>query len=83
MPKALDAAISLDILYMLSLDLSICGVMEGNVDPQTFLPELIPLNAGGAFPFAKLMPHYRLEDINQAAADQYDSSCDKAVLGMD
>ncbi|WP_268795147.1 zinc-binding dehydrogenase [Sphingobium sp. Leaf26] len=50
-PKALDAAFSLNILHMLSLDISICGVTEGNADPQTFLPELIALNARGLFPF--------------------------------
>lgn len=82
-PKALDAAVSLNILHMLSLGISICGVTEGNADPQTFLPELIALNAKGLFPFEKLMTRYRLEDINQAVADQHDGRCVKAVLTMD
>lgn len=81
-PKALDASISLNILQMLSGGFTICGVTEGNADPQTFLPELIALNAQGLFPFEKLMTRYRLEDINQAAADQHDGRCVKAVLTM-
>lgn len=81
-PKALDAAISLNILQLLSLGISICGVTEGNADPQTFLPELIALNAKGVFPFEKLMTTYRLEEINQAVIDQHAGRCVKAVLTM-
>lgn len=81
-PKALDATISLNILNLLSLGISVCGVTEGNADPQTFLPELIALNAKGLFPFEKLMTRYRLEDINQAIADQHEGRCVKAVLTM-
>nr|WP_256960086.1 zinc-binding dehydrogenase [Sphingobium sp. Z007] len=81
-PRALDAAISLNILTLLSLGISICGVTEGNADPQTFLPELIALHAKGLFPFEKLITTYRLEDINQAIKDQHDGRCVKAVLTM-
>lgn len=81
-PKALDAAVSVNILHMLSLGISICGVTEGNADPQSFLPELIALNAKGLFPFEKLMTRYRLEDINQAVTDQHEGRCVKAVLTM-
>ena len=80
-PKAL-AAISLNILQMLSLGISICGVTEGNADPQTFLPELVALNAKGLFPYEKLITRYRLADINQAVADQHAGRCVKAVLTM-
>ncbi|HUD93467.1 NAD(P)-dependent alcohol dehydrogenase [Sphingobium sp.] len=82
-PRALDATISVNILHLLSLGISICGVTEGNADPQSFLPELIALNAKGLFPFEKLMTRYRLEDINQAVADQHEGRCVKAVLMMD
>ncbi|NWK95780.1 NAD(P)-dependent alcohol dehydrogenase [Sphingobium lactosutens] len=81
-PKAPDAAISLNILHLLSLGISVCGVTEGNADPQTFLPELIALNAQGLFPFEKLMTRYRLADINQAITDQHEGRCVKAVLTM-
>jgi aryl-alcohol dehydrogenase len=80
--KALDAAISLNILHLLSLGISVCGVTEGNADPQTFLPELIALNAQGLFPFEKLITRYRLADINQAISDQHEGRCVKAVLTM-
>lgn len=81
-PKALDATINLNILHLMSLGISVCGVTEGNADPQTFLPELIALNAKGLFPFEKLMTAYPLERINEAIADQHAGRCVKAVLTM-
>lgn len=81
-PRSLDATISISILQMLSLGISICGVTEGNADPQTFLPELITLNAKGQFPFERLITRYRLEDINTAVSDQHAGRCVKAVLMM-
>ncbi len=81
-PRALDAAISVNILQMLSLGITLCGVTEGNADPQIFLPELIALNAKGLFPFEKLMKTYPLDQINQAVADQHAGRCVKAVLTM-
>ena len=41
-PRSADAAISLSLLQMFSLGLKVCGVTEGNADPQEFLPRRVP-----------------------------------------
>jgi aryl-alcohol dehydrogenase len=49
-PRSLDAAISLNIVQMLSRGIQVCGVTEGDADPQIFLPLLIDLYRQGRFP---------------------------------
>jgi aryl-alcohol dehydrogenase len=81
-PSNPAAAISLNMLQMLSLGIRVCGVTEGNADPQTFLPELIALHAAGRFPFDRMIRSYPLAQINEAVADQHAGRCVKAVLTM-
>ena len=81
-PRTTDAAISLNMLHMLSLGIQICGVTEGNADPQSFLPKLIDLHMAGRFPFDRMIRTYPLDQINQAVADQHAGLCVKAVLTM-
>ena len=81
-PRSADAAISLNLLHMLSLGLQVSGVTEGNADPQNFLPFLINLHAEGRFPFDKMIRTYPLDQINEAIADQHAGRCVKAVLTM-
>lgn len=81
-PRSTNGAISLNILQMLSLGIQVCGVTEGNADPQQFLPELIALHREGRFPFDRLIRTYPLEQINQAIIDQHEGHCVKAVLTM-
>lgn len=81
-PRALDATISLNIVQMLSRGISVCGVTEGDCDPQIFLPELIALYRAGRFPFDRLITTYPLARINEAIADQHAGACVKVVLTM-
>jgi aryl-alcohol dehydrogenase len=59
---------------------SVRGIIEGDSDPETFLPELIEHFKTGRLPFDKMVKTYALEDINQAVADQHAGECVKAVL---
>jgi len=59
------------------------GIVEGDSDPQTFIPELISLYRAGRFPIDKLVRTYPLTDINRAIRDQRNGSCTKAVLLTD
>lgn len=61
---------------------SVFGVMEGDSDPATFIPELLRLNAAGRFPFEKLITTYPFSEIERAVADQKDGSVLKPVLRM-
>jgi aryl-alcohol dehydrogenase len=65
---------------MLTFGQSIKGIIEGDSDPDTFLPELVEHFAAGRLPFDKLVKTYPLSDINQAVADQHAGLCVKPVL---
>lgn len=59
------------------------GVIEGDADPQTFIPHLLALQAEGRFPFERLIRTYPLAAINDAVADQHNGHCIKPVLTME
>jgi Zn-dependent alcohol dehydrogenase len=42
------------------------GVVEGDADPQTFIPRLIALYREGKFPFDRLVKTFAFSDINAA-----------------
>ncbi len=59
---------------------TIKGIIEGDSDPDVFIPEMIELYKKGRFPFDKLIRTYPLAEINQAIADQHHGDCVKVVL---
>jgi aryl-alcohol dehydrogenase len=56
------------------------GVMEGDSDPHTFIPQLINLWRKGRFPFDKLVKFYPFEEINQAVTDSEQGRVLKPIL---
>ncbi|AUW59662.1 NAD(P)-dependent alcohol dehydrogenase [Sphingobium sp. SCG-1] len=82
-PSALDATVTFNMLQFLGLGLTIRGIIEGDSDPDVFIPELIDLYRQGRMPIDRLMTTYRLDDINQAIKDQHDGKVVKAVLLTD
>jgi aryl-alcohol dehydrogenase len=56
------------------------GIIEGDSDPDVFLPQLMELYLEGRFPFDRLTKTYPMSQINQAIADQHQGICAKAVL---
>ena len=59
---------------------TIKGIIEGDSDPDTFIPEMIEHYQAGRMPFDKMITVYPLSDINQAVADQAAGKCIKVVL---
>lgn len=59
---------------------TITGVIEGDVDPHLFIPELLQLWQDGRFPFDRLVQTYPFEAINEALAAAADGSALKPVL---
>ena len=55
---------------------TLTGVIEGDVDPHVFIPQLIDLHAAGEFPLEKLVTTFPLADVNAAIQ----SSAIKPVL---
>jgi aryl-alcohol dehydrogenase len=56
------------------------GIVEGDSDPDTFIPELLDHYYAGRFPFDKMVMRYPLHDINRAVQEQRDGKCIKAIL---
>ncbi|AQA23347.1 zinc-binding dehydrogenase family protein [Rhodococcus sp. MTM3W5.2] len=59
---------------------TVTGVIEGDVDPQTFIPELIDLWRAGRFPFEEMITTFPFEEIGSALAAAASSTVVKPVL---
>jgi aryl-alcohol dehydrogenase len=59
------------------------GVIEGEVVPQLFIPQMITLYKQGRFPFDKMIKFYDAKDINQAVADSEKGTTIKPVIRFD
>lgn len=69
-----------EMISMVTFGQSIRGIIEGDSDPDVFIPELISLFKAGRLPFDKMVRTYPLNQINQAIRDQHEGRCIKAVL---
>lgn len=59
------------------------GIIEGDSDPDVFLPELIEHYRRGALPFDRMIKTFPFDQINEAIAAQHHGDCIKVVLLMD
>ncbi len=58
------------------------GIVEGDSNPDVFIPALIALHAQGRFPFDRLIRHYDFADINAAISDSEAGRTVKPVVRM-
>jgi aryl-alcohol dehydrogenase len=70
---------SLDMQTLLDAR-TVRGVIEGDCNPDLFIPQLIDLYKQGKFPFDRLIKFYSLDQINEAAEDSEKGKTLKAVL---
>jgi aryl-alcohol dehydrogenase len=56
------------------------GIIQGDSDPDSFIPELFKLHLQGQLPLERLVRTYPLSDINQAIVDQHEGRCIKVVM---
>lgn len=61
---------------------TVTGVIQGDSDPKTFIPQLVEHHRAGRFPFDRLLTYYALKDINTAVADMVAGRVVKPVLRM-
>lgn len=61
----------------------IVGIVEGDSDPDSFIPTLIRHWRDGGLPFDRLVTRYPFARINDAVADQHAGRCIKVVLTLD
>lgn len=59
---------------------TIRGIVEGDADPQAFIPQLYQLYREGRFPFDRLITTRPLSQINEAIDDQLRGEAVKIVL---
>ncbi|MFE4756794.1 NAD(P)-dependent alcohol dehydrogenase [Streptomyces mirabilis] len=71
--------VSLEIHGLLS-GKRILGVVMGDSEPETLLPQLAALHRQGRLPLDRLVRHYKLEDLNSAAHDMHTGVTIKPVV---
>lgn len=77
--QGLEHEITIDQGHLL-LGRRLSGVIEGDADPQTFIPRLVELYREGNFPFDRLVQTFPFERINDAIAAANTGSVVKPVL---
>jgi aryl-alcohol dehydrogenase len=73
-------AISLNMIQTMIQGLTVKGILEGDSDPDVFIPQLLALHAEGRFPFDKMITRMPFRKINEAVELQHDGKLVKVVL---
>lgn len=79
-PADPHAFFSLGLFQTPMLGITVRGIVEGDANPQTFIPYLLDLHRQGKFPFDKLITTMPLAEINEAVAAQLRGEILKVVL---
>jgi aryl-alcohol dehydrogenase len=77
--QGLEHEITIDQGHLL-LGRRLSGVIEGDADPQQFVPKLIELYQAGKFPFDRLVKKFPFAQINEAIAAANSGDVIKPVL---
>jgi len=56
------------------------GIVEGDANPDVFIPALIDMHARGRFPFDKLVTMYPFEQIHAAIDDSKSGKTVKPIV---
>jgi len=73
--------VALDIQSLL-IGKRIVGVTLGDGEPETLLPQLVAMWERGSLPLDKLIRHYALEELDQAADDMRHGRAVKPVIRL-
>lgn len=79
-PQDPTTTLSINVASVMRTGQRIIGILEGDSDQQTFIPELIAHQAAGRFPFERLIRTFPLSEINAAVEAQARGECVKVVL---
>lgn len=77
-----ETKIELDETHFMSGGRRLVGIVEGDSNPDTFIPMLADLYAKGLFPFDKLVAFYGLDQINEAIEDSESGKVVKPIVRM-
>ena len=76
----LDANLPLKINRLSGAGIKIIGIIEGDSEPDEFLPYLMEQHLAGQLPFDDMITTYPFSEINRAIVDQHEGKCIKVVL---
>lgn len=79
-PGSLDAALPVPIIQWITIGGTVRGIIEGDSEPDVFLPELIEHHKAGRLPYDKFVTTYPFDQINQAIDDAHQGKSIKVVL---
>ena len=74
------AEVTIDVEHVMTGGRTIRGIIEGDANPDVFLPKLIELHRLGRFPIEKLVTFYPFAEINRAIDDSLSGKVVKPVL---
>ena len=75
-----DASMPLKANQFSAKGIRVIGIIEGDSDPDEFLPFLMDQHLAGNLPFDDMIQTYPLDQINRAIEEQHRGACIKAVL---
>lgn len=78
----LQAKFSFDVAGFMATGKKIQGVMEGDSDIKTFIPQLLEFYRQGRFPVEKIIRYYDFADINEAIEASERGDAIKAIVRM-
>ncbi|WP_064444787.1 NAD(P)-dependent alcohol dehydrogenase [Rhodococcus sp. YH3-3] len=82
-PSDFSVDLPINIVAAMQGGLTVKGIVEGDSDPDEFIPELLDLYRVGKFPFDKMITTFPMSDINKAVTAQHDGEVTKVVLVND
>lgn len=82
-PSDFSVDLPLNIVATMQRGLTVKGIVEGDSDPQTFIPELLEHHRAGRFPFDRMITTFPFARINEAIDAQHRGEVVKVVLVPD
>ena len=82
LPGAFDAVLPVPVIQWITSGGTVRGIVEGDSDPDQFLPELIEHHRAGRLPFERFVRTYPFDKINEAIADAHSGKAIKVVLTL-
>lgn len=74
--------LAFEVMPFMSTGLNIRGIVEGDSDIKTFIPELIGYYQQGKFPVDRIIEYFKFDDINSAIDASEKGTVVKAVVLM-
>ena len=80
LPGDFAAVLPVPMIQWISIGGTVRGIVEGDSDPDVFLPQLIAHHAAGRLPIDKFITTYPFDQINAAIEDAHSGKSIKVVL---